>query len=357
MSTPLNSLLYRRMRTHFGEVRIVNEGEEFLADEYCDPLNGNLRKQVLQAGEQYVVNCDICTDTRHRLYVSYLFGTNDEKGSKNLGGVKCFNETDCYSEFENRKKLYETLFLYFNQLRHKPKKQENTEPKEIGKVPSPGKLVPLEELPEDHHAIDYLLSRYFDPKVISRVYKVKYCERGDFFLTSDRLIIPSFQDRKLVGWQARLIGDPDKAGPNSPPKYWTSPGMHRRQVLYNLDRAGKWKTIVVVEGPTDVWNFGAMAVGIWGGDLSSFHKKLLVGSGAKSLVLLLDPEEMRKECKILKTLRGLSGNFEEGVATVCLPDNEDPGSLDRKWMREFVAEEAAKQKVAVMYERHSKEAI
>ena len=73
----------------------------------------------------------------------------------------------------------------------------------------------------------------------------------------------------MRGWQARHVGDLDWKDPKSPPKYYTCPGMKVGQILYNLANAAKYKTGVIVEGVTDVWSFGPMAMCTMGASMKA----------------------------------------------------------------------------------------
>ena len=59
-------------------------------------------KQVIDSGEEYVLNCPFCGDTRHRFYINHMWGTKDDSsGSLNLWLMHCYNE-NCEENIENQ---------------------------------------------------------------------------------------------------------------------------------------------------------------------------------------------------------------------------------------------------------------
>jgi hypothetical protein len=129
----------------------------------------------------------------------------------------------------------------------------------------PADVVPLSSLKRAHRAVGYLESRYFDVDELCRLHELGYCEGARFGFASGRIIIPAYLDQRLVGWQARDIGELDWSQPSSPPKDFTCPGVKRGRVVYNLDRARDYRTVVILKRPSDVWLLGPMAVALWGG--------------------------------------------------------------------------------------------
>ncbi len=113
----------------------------------------------------------------------------------------------------------------------------------------------------------------------------------------------------------------------------------------------QWETGVIVEGPTDAWRFGAMSGGIFGNVLTEAQRrKLLPIFRNRSLVLLLDPEEFDSastDRAIREFTRSMPGRF----CAVKLPEGTDPGSLDRDFLRDYVAQHAKEKGVKVKYRK------
>ena len=358
MSEPLNPLLYAMLVKRYGDVEIAYPGEAIGYTYQFNPLKDRNELRVWDSGEQYRINCPICGDQRKRLYISYCwFYRDDTHGQTWDHLIYCHNESgQCYSTYEERNTLYRALFAQtgFRQTaptqRLRPMKK--VEAAEVPEQEWPGKVVPIQDLPADHEAVEYLEERCFDIDELGRDYQLQYCTRSyRYELPNRRIIVPAYLGGKLVGWQARYVGDLNWKLPESPPKYFTLPGMKRGRIVYNLDKAKDYRTVVVMEGPADVWSFGQMGVAVWGSTPVAAQKHMLIKECSRgSCVLLMDPEVMKDTRKVEKARHGLEGVFSGGLAQVVLPEGSDPGSLDREWLREFVQAEAASQGVTVSYE-------
>jgi DNA primase len=136
-------------------------------------------------------------------------------------------------------------------------------------------------LPHDHWK--YLESRGFDPEFVSKKYKLLYVN----FLSKwkFRIIIPYFIYGRLVAYSSRDITDQQEE------KYRHANNQDCivpvKHCLYNIDSV-KQDTIVVVEGPTDVWRVGDGCVGLSGVKYTSLQTKLL--RKFKRIFVLLDSD-------------------------------------------------------------------
>lgn len=175
----------------------------------------------------------------------------------------------------------------------------------------PGVTVPLASVGPDNLAAAYLHARGFDYRELGREYGFCYCERGKSFAkgvfsTTGTVVAPIVMNGKTVGWQARLLYDPDKLdaakcrmmgfawNPEKgkyirPPKYMTMPGMDKREILWNFDNARKSDTVVVTEGVFDAAKVGKCAVATLGKAVSEQQVNLLQQYW-RNVVLLLDPD-------------------------------------------------------------------
>lgn len=117
---------------------------------------------------------------------------------------------------------------------------------------------------------EWLKSRYFNPTFIFNKYKLM-CT-GKTTKWKFRLIVPIYQNRRMVGFTSRDVTDkaesPYRHAPND---QVIVPVKH---CLYNIDRV-KGGTIIVTEGVTDVWRLGDGAVAILGVQHTSQQVKLL----------------------------------------------------------------------------------
>ena len=348
----LNSQLYLACKQVFSHVKIQNQGQSQQRSLTYDLVTNKHKPAVEYSGEYYIVCCPFCADTRFRLYINHRFGVEDEFGREELHLAHCFND-DCLSDYDNRLKLHD---MVKGRYRFAPVVKPGIQIDVSDFVAKwPGTVKRVDVLEDDHPARVYLRSRSFDPDRIARFYNVHFCEQSDRWLCNNRLIIPIYHDREMRGWQARFVGELDWKDPDTPPKYYTCPGTKRSHLLYNLGNAARYETGVIVEGVTDVWAFGPMAVCTLGASMTVRQQSLFVSAFERHTgVLLYDPEEMEKPA-IQKLISDLQNKCEGGFAAVTLPAGVDPGQMDRQLMRDFVSQEAAKQGCNVNWEKREEE--
>ena len=106
---------------------------------------------------------------------------------------------------------------------------------------------------------------------------------------ASRLLIPIYNSNKVVGFQARdMTGKAKK-------KYRNPPGFKTGEYLYEADRVPEQSTIVLLEGPFDVWRYnkvvpenGTYPVASFGTKLSPGQIKALIALRPKRLVFMWD---------------------------------------------------------------------
>jgi len=240
----------------------------------------------------------------------------------------------------------------------------NTAPAEPSKpeplpdsVRPPGYMRPINELAVDHPAIQYLTygrSRSFDPDELSEMYGVMYCETGEQFgngetfayHTTNTIVTPIWYQGKVVGWQSRLMTEPEKMSdmvlsamryPKDeddewilPPKYFTSPGFPKGRVFFNWDVAIQHDILVVCEGVFDVFAVGGCGIAALGKSLHDQQIQLLKNSG-KHVVLLLDEDAAEEAMKLRAELI-----TSVPVTLVTLPDGQDAGDMERGAIHECI---------------------
>ena len=344
-------MLYDALKFRYGEVRVRNEGEAMIADYRKNPLTEEWYLDIEHPGEYYMICCPFCGDTRFRLNINHRWGVRDEKGHTNLWLAICFNEKCMQGNHQHRVQLPEEVEDASIRPLDKSHLLAGCEVKlEDIHAEWPGPVIRLDRLPKTHKAYQYILGRNFDPEKIGRCWKVHYCVDSIHYLARSRLIIPIFYEGELKGWQARYVGNLPKDS-KWPPKYFTMPGTPRRMLLYNMASARRYETCVIVEGPTDVWSGGPMFVCTLGATMSTHQRRDVVAAFSRySVVLCYDPEEFRKE-SVKALARDLTGKFQAGFACVKLPEGSDPGSLDRQFLRQYIAAEAKKQGVKVSWRK------
>lgn len=370
----LNPVLFDLLQARFGRgnVKIIAQGEamSYHVEERPPSMFGSRSTRMKQAmvvdhqGEEYSVNCPFCRDTRQRLTINHRYATwNDQLQTRLTWLFRCYNE-ECQQNHQNRQALFEELFTYAGQAAADNMDQEllpgncvdDTDPVEID---PPGEVIPLNQLPVHHPAVQYMSERLFDVNMLATRYQVGYCPKSHYRLAENRIIIPLLNEGKWFGWQARFIGDADYKAIGEP-KYWTAPGTKRGKIMYNFDVAIKHQTVVIVEGPADVWGFGPQATGCWGHSMSYYNRQKLVESLREdaTVVVLLDPKPdavavaRGKPHHIEKLYQQLLPSLQGRLIRVHLPDvNSDPGSLDRKFMRNVIRAEADRVGVPICFNR------
>ena len=325
--------------------------EELLRQKFA-----KIRKTKGRNGLELRICCPFCPDrdTKFKMYV------NPQK--------EVFNCYKCNKGGSLRQLLGE---IYSPGMR-------NTVPAPIKEEPlpedirSPGFTVPIDALDPLNPAIVYLTrtrKRPFDVAELARDYGVRYCVQGEKFFagdsmfdTSNTLIFPVWMFGRVIGWQSRLLYDPDKMNDdqcaalgftkdedgdwNRPPKYLTSPGFRKGRVLYNFDTARKFPYVVVTEGVFDAMSTGLPAVASFGTGISESQCRLLK-TYWETVIIALDPEGTDKQTEYL--FNELHRAVE--VIHVKLDSYHDPGDAPRAeiWRQvSAVAEHARKTHNAVL---------
>ena len=346
----LNPTLYQRLVSTFKHVRIAHQGENQIRRIVRNLTTNKLEVALVQAGETYKICCPFCSDTRFRCNINYMYGQKNELGQDMKHLAHCFN-AGCPLSIHERE-AYNQLFdiLTANKIKDLSKvsvREGKTIDVDTIRANWPGKVVRIDELPDDHEACVYLRDeRHFNVSILAKSYDVHWCFESDKKLCTDRLIIPIYRNKTMVGWQARPAFDIDWSTVNYP-KYYTAPGTPKNHILYNLDNARKYKTGIIVEGVTDVWRIGANAVCTLGASLSKAQQDLFVENFKDhSGVLLYDPDLPEKAPKLwsslLQVTQKLNNRLAGGFCQLCLPSGTDPASFSRsrKELRSYIQQHA-----------------
>jgi len=209
----------------------------------------------------------------------------------------------------------------------------------------PGALVPLAAVGPDNPAAVYLAARGFDHREAGRDFGLCYCGSGrkfakGVFSTTNTIVAPVTVDGRLIGWQARLLYDPDKVDDSRcammgfkwdaekgkyvrPPKYFTMPGMDKRELLWNFDGARGSDTVVVTEGVFDAVRVGRCGVATFGKAVSETQVGLLQQYW-RHVILLLDPDA-KKDIERTKAMFAPTVD----VVAVALRGYKDAGETPR----------------------------
>ena len=347
----LNQKLYDCLLSMFGEVVVVNEGQQ--ADITADPRRIGRWKieDKSDHGEQYAVNCPFCpdNDTNHHLYISYLsFAVPVIDGVKMQMGklrAQCFRH-GCLKNKDNRETLRRRIGLKMAAMSPDgdswasitkgedtsdsgPKLDVSTDLTLEGIRTWVPDFEPVtEQSPEE--ILLYLDSRRITWEdiqwlfigwgpVMSPVSK-HYLNDGNPWI-----IFPVINNGKLVGVQARCLPQYLK---EDGIKYWTHPGCRKRTVLFNLDNARDTGVAVVCEGVFDVASVGKPGVCLFGHTPSKVQMTML-STFRQGVIWLPDTDlDCIKEAKVYADRLKLSGAFPLGAHVVELPA-KDAGEMTR----------------------------
>lgn len=155
----------------------------------------------------------------------------------------------------------------------------------------------------------YLEKREFNPKEMEDLWDIQGVGISTEYQW--RIVIPITLNGKIVSWTTRACDDKSKN------KYMTAPpsreAIHHKDILYGLDHA-HGDTVLVVEGPTDVWRIGPGAVCTFGTSWTESQMALL--RNYRRRYILFDPETMaqRLASKLFHRLNNYNG--ETGLVSV-----------------------------------------
>jgi hypothetical protein len=167
---------------------------------------------------------------------------------------------------------------------------------------------------------DYLRQRGFRPSQIVDLWGIggirQHARLGW------RLYIPITYQQELVSWTTRSIGSHSV-------RYLTAQdhesSISPRDLLYGIDHCTTG-SVIIVEGPLDVWAFGYGVVGLLNKRASSAQLEQLSRFSNRTIVLDNETEAQAKARELAADLAVFDGT----TKVVCLTTGKDPASADRK---------------------------
>lgn len=170
-----------------------------------------------------------------------------------------------------------------------------------------------------HRFIQYLAARGFNPKRLIEKYDLYACHTMGRFRW--RVIAPVIMNGRVVNFIGRDISGKAKS------KYILetneAAALPKGQILYNLDAAGD--TILIVEGPADVWRIGDGAVATMGTQFSALQVKTILDHGIQRVFVLYDPEP--EATRLAKRLANQLSGVIPHVDVLLKQTEGDPGDM------------------------------
>lgn len=155
---------------------------------------------------------------------------------------------------------------------------------------------------EKDYASPYFEGRGFKPETIKYFMSFECSDPKQQMY--NRAVIPIFDEEN------NLIGLTGRTTKFSIIKWFHWPmGLKKSKVLYNLNNVKDADTVILVEGPLDVWKLYECgitnAVAILGTEISNFQILMLKKYGIKKVILMLDPDAAGKKA----TLNGITNKL------------------------------------------------
>lgn len=158
--------------------------------------------------------------------------------------------------------------------------------------------------------LDFLKSRGYSKDVISK-YNLKFTYNVGKY--KYRIIAPVYRNGIIETFTGRTVV-------NHPEKWKHQTGAKIKKYLYNIDNIYK-DSVIIVEGPGDVWKIGTPAAAIFGKDITDDQINILIRKGIKDVFIMLDSDAAAKTKEISLKLSPLF-NVEE-----VLLESGDPGDM------------------------------
>lgn len=285
------------------------DGISFL-EEYGIPFSSH-GKNISSSGDWVGLDCPFCSDDSTHLgynitngvFVCWKCGFHPQ-----IEVVKTFANVD----WRKAKRIVEK----FGGLERQRFTRINKE-KDIN-VTFPVGTLP--ELGKRH--ISYLKKRNFDPDKIKATWDIR--GTGPIGPYKNRIIAPIYQNNKLVSYVGRDITE--KQSERYKACNQENERIPHKNCLYGLDLAIS-KTVIVVEGISDVWRMGIGSICTFGTKVTKVQI-LLIKQRFDKVFFLFDPEEEAQKLaeKAVLDLCLLGSNAEN----IFIGGNKDPGELSDK---------------------------
>jgi len=257
----------------------------------------------------YSLDCPFCDDVNGHL------GYNER--SKYFCCWKCGKK-------DFRRTLKEITGKSWKEVNEITKNVKGEKVSEYVHIPQKEVKLPKATFKMDSVHSEYLRGRGFDPAKLNKLHKITYTFDDVPFSERWKIVIPVYQNHALVSYQLRGITDGVRymscANDDSVEMI--------KDCLYGSDLV-VGSTVVVMEGVTDVWAYGAGAVALFGKQASDAQIKKL--SKYTLRVLWLDPDTKIHTRQLVDALSVFPGK-----TLVFDPKNNlDPGETPQEEMKKI----------------------
>jgi len=168
----------------------------------------------------------------------------------------------------------------------------------------------------------YLRARGFRPSELEELWRLEGIALAARLAW--RIYVPITLSGRRVSWTTRAVGERvEQRYISAAPDQEVVPHKH---VLYGLDMCAH--SVVIVEGPTDVWNVGPGSAAVFGTDYTIWQVKALSTVPNRYICFDSESEAQSKAKELARTLSCFPGKTE-----VIVLDAADPGSASRKEIR------------------------
>ncbi|GIW60149.1 MAG: hypothetical protein KatS3mg087_1215 [Patescibacteria group bacterium] len=187
--------------------------------------------------------------------------------------------------------------------------------------PTPTKPIKV-ELPKNAGRLlkphkQYLIKRGFNPNQITKLWQIYGI--GISTTLSWRIVIPIFVNGELVSWTTRSISDNHRLRYVSAPK--SAEKVHHKHTLYGIDNCNT--TIIITEGPFDVWRIGYGAVATFG--VAYTREQVLLMKNFPRRIICFDNDAITQAYRLAQLLA-----IFDGQTLVVELDSKDPASAANK---------------------------
>lgn len=182
-----------------------------------------------------------------------------------------------------------------------------------GELKLPGGLTP--KLHKIHK--EYLRSRGFDPSLLVKQWRIQALANSTL---GWRIFIPIFYRFRVVSWTTRALG----SGLRYLSASTEQEEMSHRTLLYGEDRAEH--TIIVCEGPLDVWKIGYGAVATFGLAYTKTQLWRMSHYPRRYICFDAEPTAQQRAERLVSELEVFPGQ----TANIVLDSGKDPGDCSPK---------------------------